>query len=390
MNAFDNAIRRQVMSLPELIVSQYENLEPKTRTVLSFQEIFNIQRIILTGCGDSYAACMAQRYAFEMFAGVPTQTVPALELARYYDEKQLGVDCRNPLVIAISNSGNVSRVAEAVARVRLHGGCVLGITGNPDSLLAKNSDWILHLEIPLFESAPGTRSYMVSVMALLLLAIRFGEVRLRYTMDEAMAMRMDIRDQGAALERCLPKLDQSCTELAQKWARFPCYEFVGGGFDYASAWFGHAKILEAVGRFASAVNVEDWFHLNYFLRDADRIGTVLVANTSNPAASRLEEFLGYVKEVGRPLAVVTDGELQDQKIALQGGGVLLIPEKTTVLQVPASHYPMTMPLTQFVPLCLLAGVLAELAGEEYGRGSRGRFAGSRDGAGVNQSAIEVR
>ena len=42
MSKFDNAMSRQVESLPELIEQQYEDLEPKTRTVLSFQEIFNI------------------------------------------------------------------------------------------------------------------------------------------------------------------------------------------------------------------------------------------------------------------------------------------------------------------------------------------------------------
>ena len=53
---YDNPMCRQAMSLPELIRSQYEDLEVKTRKVLSFQEIFNIQRVVLTGCGDSYAA----------------------------------------------------------------------------------------------------------------------------------------------------------------------------------------------------------------------------------------------------------------------------------------------------------------------------------------------
>ena len=44
---FDSALRRQVMSLPELMRQQYADLEPKTRTVLSTPEIFNIQRIAL-------------------------------------------------------------------------------------------------------------------------------------------------------------------------------------------------------------------------------------------------------------------------------------------------------------------------------------------------------
>ena len=87
MSKFDNAMSRQVESLPELIEQQYEDLEPKARTVLSFQEIFNIQRIVLTGCGDSYAAAMATKHAFEMLTSIPTEVVPAIELSRFYKKE---------------------------------------------------------------------------------------------------------------------------------------------------------------------------------------------------------------------------------------------------------------------------------------------------------------
>ena len=64
MHKYSNPMSRQVFSLPQLIREQYEDLEPKVRTVLTTPEIFNIQRIVLTGCGDSFAAGMAAKYAF--------------------------------------------------------------------------------------------------------------------------------------------------------------------------------------------------------------------------------------------------------------------------------------------------------------------------------------
>ena len=71
MSQFDNAMRRQVYSLPELIRDQYRDLEPKTRSILSFEEIFNIQRIVLTGCGDSRCAAMATKHTFEQLMKEP-------------------------------------------------------------------------------------------------------------------------------------------------------------------------------------------------------------------------------------------------------------------------------------------------------------------------------
>lgn len=378
MSKYENPMSRQVFSLPELIRQQYDDLEPKTRTVLSFQEIYNIQRIVLTGCGDSFAAGMATKHIFELLTGIPTEVVPAIELSRYYSEKHLGIDCRNPLVIAVSNSGSVARISEAVQRARLHGSYVLGVTGNETSPLGVNSDKVLKLDIPDFEGAPGTRSYAVSVMALLLLAIRFGEVRHQYTMDQAMDYRYDIRNQGALLEELLPQMDSICEKVAEEWKDFPCFDFVGAGFDYATAWYGQAKILEATGKFAMHINSEEWFHLNFFARDAKHFGTVVVANTTNPGISRTKEMIKFANQLGRPMVVITDGTKED------------FGEETTYIQVPAPKYPISMPLTQYAPICLIASYITELIGEKYGRGCEGDWEFAAGGAGVKNSEIIVK
>ena len=379
MSKYDNAMSRQVESLPELIVQQYEDLEPKTRTVLSFQEIFNIQRIVLTGCGDSYAAAMATKHAFEMLTGIPTEVVPAIELSRFYCEKHMGIDCRNPLVISVSNSGTGARVSEAVQRARKYGCYVLGVTGNLDSPLAENSDKVLKLDIPGFESAPGTRSYLVSVMALLLLAVRWAEVRGKLTQDQAMSYREDFRNQGELLKKLLPEMIKKCEKLAEEWKDFPCYDFIGAGFDYATAWFGQAKILEATGKFAMHINSEEWFHLNFFVRDAKHMGTIVVANTTNPAMSRNLELLKYANELHRPLAVITDGGVEDFNH-----------ESAEQIKVPAPKYPISMPLTHFAPVCLLASYISVLIGEKYGRGCEGDWSFCDGGYCVKNSEIIVK
>lgn len=378
MSKYNNPMSRQVESLPEMIESQYEDLEPKSRIVLSFQEIFNIQRIVLTGCGDSFAAAMATKHAFEMLTGIPTEVVTAIELSRFYCKEHMGIDCRNPLVIAVSNSGTGARVGEAVQRAKKHGCFVLGITGNEESVLGKNSDKILKLNIPSFEDAPGTRSYMVSVMSLLLLAVRFGEVRMRYTMDQAMDYREDIKNQGELLRELLPEMKEKCESVAEEWKDFPCYDFVGSGFDYATAWFGQAKILEATGKFTMHINTEEWFHLNFFARNAKEMGTVVVANTTSPGHSRAQEMVKYANVLNRPLVVITDGDASD----FNG-------EKAVYIKVPAPKYPIIMPLTHFAPVCLIAAYISEIIGEKYGRGCEGDWSFSEGGAGVKNSKVII-
>lgn len=355
----ENGLTRQVMSLPELIRQQYEDLEPKARKVLTTPQIFGIQKIILTGCGDSYAAALAAKPVFDELTRIPCEVVPAIELSRTYAREQFGFSPNNPLVIAVSNSGSVVRVAEAMQAAKKHGAFTLAVTGNRGSLLGKQADAILDLCIPPFEAAPGTRSYMVSVMVLLLIAIRIGEVRGCYTMDEAMDMRLDMPKQGEELEKLLPDLQKQMQDLAESWKGMEAFDFIGTGIDYAAAWYSHAKVFEAIGKYAMHINSEEWLHMNFFMRNVDRIGTVVFAEKENPAMSRTREMIRFAKELGRPLLVVTDGEEAD------------FGTDTRYAKVPHTKYRMNTALTEYVPVNLLCAYLMELLGEEDGRGCKG-------------------
>lgn len=372
-----SAMVDQAMSLPELIREQYADLEPKTRTVLSTPDIFNIQHIILVGLGDSYAACHSMKYMFEILTGKRTEALNALELSRYYDSRFLGGAVHDPLVIAVSNSGKVARMGEALMRVRQHGAYVLGVTGNDQAILAQNSDKILKLDIPKFPSAPGTRSYCVSLMALLLLAIRIGEVRGRYTMDKAKSMRKDILKQADELERMLPDMNEQMKRLAEKWIDMHHFDFVGAGFDYSTAWFGKAKAFEATGDFAMDTNMEEWLHMNFFMKNVDQIATIMVANTTNPAISRCKETIKYAYELGRPMVVITDGGKEDFSVDCE------------YVKVPKTDYPYSMPLTQFVPICLLFGYLMGTRGDKAGRGCTGPWKIADGAACVRNSEIVI-
>ncbi|MBS6643796.1 MAG: SIS domain-containing protein [Clostridiaceae bacterium] len=374
---YDNAMRRQVMSLPELMDAQYADLEPKTRSILSFQEIYSCQRIILTGCGDSYAASMAMKPIFEILTGIKVDLIPALELCRYTPEKLLTGNAFSPLVIVVSNSGGAARLSEAVQRCNKYGAFTMAITGKPESPVGMQAKRVLQLEIPRFESAPGTRSYMVCLMALELLAIRMGEVRGRYPMDQASVYRHEVRDQGKALAEMMPQIDASVLEIAEAWKNLSAFDYIGAGFDYAAAWFGHAKMLEATGRYSMHINSEEWFHLNCFLKNLDQIGTVVIANTTNPGLSRTKEMIKAAAGMGRKMMIVTDGTKEDFGV------------DAYYVRVPKPGTPYSMPLTQFVPVCLLAAYLMAMDDEKQCRGCAGPWEFCQGAAGLKNSEIVI-
>ena len=182
---YENAMVRQVESLPQLVRELYPELEEQTRAVLSTPEIYMLKKIVLTGSGDCYAAALAAQNMFETMLGLPVQVVTPVELARYYQMKWVGETPGDPLVIALSHSGKAARVAEAVKRVRRNGSMVLAVTSDPRSALAVNADKVVDLSVPAFERAPGIRTYAAILMTLYLLAIRLGEVRLKITQERS-------------------------------------------------------------------------------------------------------------------------------------------------------------------------------------------------------------
>lgn len=368
-----NPLKAQVMSLPELLKEQYADLEPKSRNVLSTPEIYSLQHVILTGCGDSWAAVMAMKYVFEDLTGLRCEAVKTLDLARYYPSKRLGGAPNDPLIIGVSNSGKVARIAEAMERAGKHGAFTLAVTSDTESPLAKASSRIFKLDIPKFPSAPGTRTYMVSVLALYLLAIRIGEVRGRYTMDRARSLRKEIPHIAEDLANLLPLMDDKIHAIADVWKNFASYDFVGGGIDEATAFFGMAKVFEATGQFANYINAEEWLHLNFFMRRREEIGTVMIANPENKAYSRIREVIAYMKELGRPMFVISS-----EDASFWG-------TDTEYVKVPSVSYEGASALVSFIPLCLLMGYIQEALGEKSGRGCEGAWSFSKGAHCVRES-----
>ena len=165
--------------------------------------------------------------------------------------------------------------------------------------------------------------------------------------------------QGKALGELLPDMCRQVYDIAEKWKNMEAYDFVGTGFDYAAAWFGHAKVFEALGKYAMHINSEEWLHMNFFMRNVDKIGTIIVANTTNPAMSRNKELIKFAHNLTRPLMVITDGGKEDFGV------------DTNYVKVPKTKYAINMPLTQFAPIRLLCGYIMDMIGEEDGRGCKG-------------------
>jgi glucosamine--fructose-6-phosphate aminotransferase (isomerizing) len=369
-----NPMRDQVLSVPDLIREQIWELEARTRKILTTPEVFSLRQIILTGSGDSHIAAMAAEMAFNELAGISTLALCAMDVsryrARYYDHEYPN----HPLVIAISNSGEAARVVEATRRFNQAGGLTLALTANAESRLGSEAQRAVLLPNPSFLPSPGVRSYVLTLLALYLLAIRFGELRGRMTMDEAQALRQELEASASAIEQTVEQFDKALRKLVKDWAALDNFEFLGSGPGKGSAAYGAAKLLEAAGSHALYQDIEEWAHLQFFVARAQQTGTVLIAPSDSYALSRAIEISRLLETLQRPYRVLTDSQTNLFKNALQ---------------LPVRVREIFSPLVYMVPLALLAGYVADAQGQEYGRGNQAQWADSRNATSVKNSVIEA-
>lgn len=360
----ENAMLRQVLSEPELLTEIYKDVEPQVRYVLTTPQIYSVKKVVLTSCGDGYAACLAAKRAFERFLQIPIEVVDPLSLGRYYQMKWVGESPCDPLVIAVSNSGMVTRVVEAVERMRSHNALTIAVTGNPDSPLGKAAEKHIVPKIPKFESSPGIRSYAVLQMIVYLLAIRMGEVRLKYTMDQANEYRREVRELPGMFLKDAEAVFAKTLEVAKEFKDCTSAEMIGCGTDYGTAWYGHEKMYEAAGIPAVHLDSENWFHVNYFLKDVKNTLTMVFASKENEAHSRTKELVTRMNQMGRRFVLVTDDE------SLEAPYRFL---------TPASGNGLFMAMCGHMVPALVAGYLAAMREEPYSRGFKGIWA---EGEGV--------
>ena len=364
MSIPSNPMRDQILATPEALKAGFEALEYDARLVLPTPLIYRTKRIVLIGSGDSYFAAKAAEMALIAHTGLPVEVRTPLEAGRYHAAFSARRDIENTLIIALSNSGAAARVSEAAALYRQAGASVLVVTKNAESRLAGHADHKLVVAVPALPPAPGFGPYLFAMVALQLLAVRIGEVRMAMTMDEAQALRGKLLGHFDDLAETIAAADTPARHLAERLSDARLFEFLGGGISRAVADYAAAKLLEASGRHAVGIDLEEWTHLNYFDATPAEIATLLVLPTGGRSQSRADELRVYIDKLGRKVATVG-----------------------TDLPVAGTIDELWSPLLTSAPVALLAAHLAAQDGAEYGRGARGAWSDSADASTVQKSAM---
>ena len=326
---------KEIRQQPEVIKQSLEHADPSLRE-LARRYVGQVKRIILVGCGDPYMLGLAAVYAFERWAGVPTESIEAAEFAmyRYHHINE------QTLIVLVTSSGKTVKVIDAARLAAQKGAPAFALTNLNPSPITAETDQVIQTQAGWSDSFP-TKQTTTALAVLYALALHWAEAAATLPAAEIATLRQGLyAGVPQAITEALalaPQMEQ----LAQQHLDAPIYAFIGSGPNWATAYLAAAKMKETSQSRSEATNLEEYAHLHSLsIRPND---PVFVITTPGQIGERSRLICQHIRSNGGQLVVV--GPAQEQE---------LWAELDVAYCQVADHDEMFGPLVAWIPLQLFA------------------------------------
>lgn len=205
---------------------------------LKDEELANIERVYIVGCGSAYHVAMAAKYVLEDMTQVPVEIDIASEF-RYRNP----ILVKNSLVVIISQSGETADSLAALRLAKEKGVAVLGVVNVVGSSIARESDHTLYTYAGPEISVATTKAYSTQLIAMYLFAMRLAQVKGLLSEEECAKMIAELNELPAKIQKILDDKER-IQWFASKYANAKDMFFLGRGLDYAISLEGSLKMKE--------------------------------------------------------------------------------------------------------------------------------------------------
>lgn len=314
MTQFDYMLT-EMLEQPKILQTILADSEIKELAENLMEE--NVDRIYLTGSGDSYCAAWFGAYLGKRWC-------PALRIRHYapfefvnYSRPEL---LKGSAVIGISVSGETPRILESTIFANKHGAMTIGLTDNPNGKLVKETDYNLLIHASPSEalqsssySSEGAKGYTgyhhdVSQTKTYLANLSVLSVLMGYLSERTKKTIQSVQEAFSLVEQVIEqrgvflKIGQSISNVADR------VFFVASGPNSVTSLFGAYKMFEFTLN-GFACDIEEYCHTCYFIT-ADHTSVVLIASDS-PSLDRIMEIEPVIREeLNAQTVVLVDAELK--------------------------------------------------------------------------------
>jgi glucosamine--fructose-6-phosphate aminotransferase (isomerizing) len=308
---------------------------------LTSEEMRDIRRIIILGCGTSWHAGLIGEYMLEEHARVPVEVEYASEF-RY----------RNPVldegtaVLVISQSGETADTLAAMREAQRKGARALGIVNVVGSTIARESDGGVYIHAGPEIGVASTKAFTSQVTVLGLLTLALGRRR-ELSVETGVAMAQGLDAIPGKIEEILERSD-AVRAIADQYKHHNNFLYLGRGYNFPVALEGALKLKEISYVHAEGYPAAEMKHGPIALID-DNMPVVFICTRDAAYDKVINNMMEVRARRGRIIAIATEG---DDEVRTRSDHVIYVPQTLSMLQ----------PLLSVIPLQLLAYHIAVLRG----------------------------
>ena len=310
------------------------------------EELRDLKRLVLLGCGTSWHAALLGEYMIEEVARIPVEVEYASEF-RY----------RNPIVeegtitFVISQSGETIDTLAALREAKRKGAKTLGIVNVVGSTIAREANGGVYIHAGPEIGVASTKAFTSQATVLAILTLLLGRLR-DMSRQEGRRLITAMEALPGQIEQILAQ-EQAIRVIAESYHHHNNFLYLGRGPNFPVALEGALKLKEISYVHAEGYPAAEMKHGPIALID-ENMPVVVICTRDNG----YRKILGNVEELkarrGRVIAVATEG---DTEIGAKADHVITIPETL----------PLLTPILCVIPLQLLAYHIAVLRGCDVDR-----------------------
>ncbi|MEI8294700.1 MAG: glutamine--fructose-6-phosphate transaminase (isomerizing) [bacterium] len=286
----------------------------------SNEQLREVKRIILTGCGTTFHAALAGEYLIEGIAQLPVECDYASEF-RY---RNAPLDAETA-VFAMSQSGETADTLAALRESKRKGALTLGICNNVFSTISRESDGGIGLRAGVEIGVAATKTFTSELLILAMLGLLLGRIR-NLSQTDAAKIIEGLENLPSLVARTLERESQ-ITEIATKYAKTRNFLFMGRQSNFPIALEGALKMKEITYIPASGHPSAELKHGIIALIN-EETPTVVLA----PQDEVFEKNVSNIEEIkARRGPVIAIGTQGDNTLTSLCDETILLPETTSYL-----------------------------------------------------------
>jgi glucosamine--fructose-6-phosphate aminotransferase (isomerizing) len=272
-------------------------------------DLREINKITLIACGTSYYSSLVAKYLFEEIAGIEVEVDIASEFRyRSHPFRQ------DNLMIFVSQSGETADTLAALKYAKKNNQKILSIVNVAHSSMAQLSDTVIRTVAGPEIGVASTKAYTAQVAVMALLAIHFGEVKQKISVEKKSQLLQELIEVGAKMTHLFDAPDiKNIKKIAKSLTRARHMLYIGRGISQVTAFEAALKLRELSYINAQGIAAGELKHGTIAV--VDKKMPVIVLAPRNDKNELFEKTLSNAQEVNA-----------------RGGRIIFISDKTGISQ----------------------------------------------------------